>query len=97
MSKIKGKISVDVIDTQTVNIDIEVLTGRIVSAVINTLDGYYIYGEKPYLDTSSGESSVETTLYNVDDNITIEDEVNFHTLVDNEIHDLAKESINPTE
>ena len=97
MSKIKGKISVDVIDTQTVNIDIEVLTGRLVGAIINSLESYYIYGEKPYLDTDSGESSVEITLYNIDDNITIEDEVNFHTLVDNEIHDLAKESINPTE
>ena len=97
MSRIKGKISVDVIDTQTVNIDIEILSGRIVSAIMNRLESYYIYSEKLYLDTDSGESSVETTLYNVDDNITIDDDIDFHKLIDDEIHDLAKESINPTE
>ena len=43
MSKIKGSISVDVIDTQTVSIDIETLTCRLVSAVINSLDSYYIF------------------------------------------------------
>ena len=65
MSKIKGSISVDVVDTQTVSIDIEVLTDKLVSAVINSLDSYYIYCEKPYLDTDSSNESVETTLYGV--------------------------------
>ena len=97
MSKIKGKISVDVIDTQTVNIDIEVLTGRLVGAIINSLDGYYIYGEKPYLETDGREHESTTTLYNIDDSITIDEDLDFYKLIDNEIHDLAKESINPTE
>ena len=97
MSKIKGSISVDVIDTQTVNIDIETLSGRIVSAIINRLEGYYIYSEKPYLDTDSGDTSSETTLYNVEDTIASDEDVDFYKLIDNEIHDLAKESINPTE
>ena len=97
MSKIKGSISVDVIDTQTVNVDIEVLTGRIVSAITNRLESYYIYGEKPYLDTSSGDQHCETKLYNVDDNITIDEDVDFYKLIDREIHDLAKESLSPAE
>ena len=97
MSKIQGSISVDVIDKQTVNIDIDALTGRIVTAIKEELDTYYIYSEKPYLDTSSGETSSETTLYNVDDNLDLTDEVNWSNLIDKEIHDLAKESISPAE
>ena len=97
MSKIKGSISVDLIDTQTVSIDIDTLADRVVTAIKEELDSYYIYSEKPYLDTDSGERSVETTLYNVDDNITIHEDVDFYKLIDREIHDLAKESLSPAE
>ena len=96
MSKIRGSISVDVIDTQTVNIDIESLTGRIVSAIRNRLEGYYIYSEKPYLDTDGREHESTTTLYNIDDDID-SDVINWEKEIDETIHDLARESLSPEE
>ena len=96
MSKIKGSISVDVIDTQTVSIDIETLTGRIVNAVQNRLEEYYIYESKPYFETSDSDDHVEVTLYNVEDNLDT-DHINWGKAIDETIHDLARESLSPTE
>lgn len=96
MSKIKGSISVDVIDTQTVSIDIETLTGRIVNAVQNRLEDFYIYEDKPYLETSDSNDHVETTLYNIDDNLET-DHINWERAINETIHDLARESLSPTE
>ena len=96
MSTVKGTISVDVIDKQTANISIETLSARIVTAIINRLENYYIYKEQPYLDTSDDGSYVEITLHGVDENYDISD-INWDREIDETIHDLARESLSPEE
>ena len=96
MSKVKGKVSVDLIDVQTVNIDVDTIVNRLSSVVETRLGDYYIYGEKPYLDTDSSKASVETTLYNVDDHES-EGFIDWDHIFHDTIKELAKENINPTE
>ena len=96
MSTVKGTISVDVIDKQTASISIETLSARIVSAVINRLENYYIYSERPYLDTSDDGSYVEVTLHGLDDSTDISD-INWDREIDETIHDLAREALSPEE
>ena len=89
MSKIKGSISVDVIDKQTVDLEIEMLSSRLAYAITERLDGYYIYDEKPCLETDSNDDSVEVTLYGLDDDIDKND-INWLELIDDTIQVLAK-------
>ena len=92
MSKIKGSISVDVIDKQTVDLEIEILRSRLAYAITQRLDGYYISDEQPYLETDDNSASVEVTLYGVDDHIDNND-IDWLELIDDTIQVLAKNKL----
>ena len=96
MSKIKGSISIDIIDKKTVHLEIEMLRNLIAIAINKKLDGLYIYDEKPYLETDNGDYNVEVTLHGLDDYIN-EDDINWEREIYETIRDLARESLNPTE
>ena len=92
MSKIKGNVSVDVIDKQTVDLEIEILRSRLAYAINERLDGYYIYDEQPYLETDDNSASVEVTLYGIDDYIDKND-IDWLELIDDTIQILAKNKL----
>ena len=92
MSKIKGSVSVDIIDKQTVDLEIEMLRNRIAIAIRDRLVDLYIYDEQPYLETDDSSASVEITLYGVDDHIDKND-IDWLELIDDTIQILAKNKL----
>ena len=89
MSKIKGSVSVDIIDKQTVDLEIEMLRNRIAIAIRDRLVDLYIYDEQPYLGIDDKSDSVEVVLHGVDDNMNMND-INWEKLIDETMQDLAK-------
>ena len=93
---LKGKVAVDIVNTETANLDIDELITKISYAVESRLEDYYIYSEKPYLDTDTGNEHVETTLYNIDDNLET-GSINWERQIRETIHDLAREALAPSD
>tara|TARA_R110002110_G_scaffold324813_1_gene536847 strand:+ start:426 stop:734 length:309 start_codon:yes stop_codon:yes gene_type:complete len=62
MTMSEGKLEYILTKETKVNIQVSDIINELAHIVDNKLADYYLYQEKPYIDTSSGEEYVEITL-----------------------------------